>query len=113
LHELRVSAAGFVPARILFVDAPPPLDIRLEPLPPPRLAEPATPAEEAAAAPAAEASESPPPSTWSERRASAARRKSTSSGRRVLEVPASATKKKPFVQIIEPETPASLSSRSE
>jgi hypothetical protein len=33
IHELRVSADGFVPTRIVFVDTSPPLDIRLEPLP--------------------------------------------------------------------------------
>jgi hypothetical protein len=114
LHELRVSAGGFVPARILFVDAAPPLDIRLDPLPAPRIAEPAE--DEAAPAAAVGAQPQAEPSTWSERRASAARRKNAarsemSAGRR--DVPASATKKKPFVQIIEPDAPASLSSRSE
>jgi uncharacterized protein DUF4388 len=114
LHELRISAAGFVPARILFVDAPPPLDVRLEPLPVPQLAEPA----EGDATLTDEGSAHTEPSTWSERRASAARRKNAARGelsaaRRVTEVPASATKKKPFVQIIEPPTPASLSSRAE
>ena len=111
-----VSAAGFVPARILFVDAPPPIDIRLDPLPAPPVAEPA----EDAPLPAltSEAYSRGEPSTWSERRASAARRKNAtrseaSASRRVTEVPASATKKKPFVQIIEPDVPASLSSRSE
>jgi hypothetical protein len=34
-HELRVSAAGFMPARILFIDTPPPTDVHLEPLAPP------------------------------------------------------------------------------
>jgi hypothetical protein len=34
VHELRVSAEGFVPLRIVFVDTSPPVDIRLEPLPP-------------------------------------------------------------------------------
>jgi len=116
LHELRVSAAGFVPARILFVDAAPPSDIRLDPLPVPRAAEPAEPTE--GTAQTSDGSSQVEPSTWSERRASAARRKSVtrsegSSNRRVSEVPASATKKKPFVQIIEPDAPASLSSRSE
>jgi hypothetical protein len=116
LHELRVSAAGFVPARILFVDAPPPVDIRLDPLPAPGPAEPAEPVEHAVST--SDGDTPAEPSTWSERRASAARRKNAtrsegSGGRRVTEVPASATKKKPFVQIIEPETPASLSSRSE
>ncbi len=33
LHELRVTAAGHIPARILFIDTPPPLDVHLEPLP--------------------------------------------------------------------------------
>lgn len=33
VHELRVSADGHVPARILFLDAPPPPELRLEPLP--------------------------------------------------------------------------------
>jgi hypothetical protein len=36
LHELRVSAPGHLPVRVLFVDAPPPLDIALEPLPLPK-----------------------------------------------------------------------------
>lgn len=32
-HELRVSAEGFLPLRVLFVDTPPPAEIRLEPQP--------------------------------------------------------------------------------
>jgi hypothetical protein len=36
-HEIRISAAGFVPARILFVDTAPLSDVRLEPLPSPPL----------------------------------------------------------------------------
>lgn len=116
LHELRVNAAGFVPARILFVDAPPPIDVRLEPLPAARVAEPTEDAPPATLTSEVEASAEP--STWSERRASAARRKNAarseaSSSRRASAVPASATKKKPFVQIIEPVAPASLSSRAE
>lgn len=34
LHELRVTLEGYVPLRILFIDTPPPLDVRLDPLPP-------------------------------------------------------------------------------
>jgi len=34
-HELRVTAPGFLPLRILFVDTPPPLELELEPLPAP------------------------------------------------------------------------------
>ena len=114
LHELRITAAGFIPARILFVDAPPPLDVRLDPLPVPRLAEPS----EASALLPNDAGDQP--ITWSERRASAARRKAATrsaepaTSRRASEgATASNNKKKPFVQIIEPETPASLSSRAE
>lgn len=33
VHELRVSATGHVPARILFLGAPPPRELQLEPLP--------------------------------------------------------------------------------
>lgn len=33
VHELHVSAEGFVPLRTIFLDAPPPAHIRLEPLP--------------------------------------------------------------------------------
>ena len=118
LHELRVSAAGFIPARILFVDAAPPLDVRLDPLPPARIAEPADGVDGVAAASDADAHSEP--STWSERRASAVRRKSTAhasdaaSARRGGESTTTASnKKKPFVQIIEPDAPASLSSRAE
>jgi hypothetical protein len=32
-HELRVSAPGFIDARIWFIDAAPPRQLRLEPLP--------------------------------------------------------------------------------
>lgn len=35
VHELRVSATGHVPTRVLFLDAPPPGELRLEPLPAP------------------------------------------------------------------------------
>jgi uncharacterized protein DUF4388 len=31
-HELRITAPGYIPARILFVDTPPPLQVRLDPL---------------------------------------------------------------------------------
>jgi hypothetical protein len=33
VHELQVSASGHVPTRILFLDAPPPRELRLDPLP--------------------------------------------------------------------------------
>jgi hypothetical protein len=33
VHELRVSASGHVPTKILFLDAPPPRELRLDPLP--------------------------------------------------------------------------------
>jgi hypothetical protein len=32
VHELRVSALGFVPTRIVFLDTAPPMDVRLEPV---------------------------------------------------------------------------------
>jgi uncharacterized protein DUF4388 len=31
-HELRITAPGFIPARILFIDTPPPLQVRLDAL---------------------------------------------------------------------------------
>jgi hypothetical protein len=34
-HEIRVTAPGFVPERIVFVDTPPPADVHLDPLSPP------------------------------------------------------------------------------
>jgi hypothetical protein len=37
-HELRASASGHVPARVLFVDTPPPRELRLDPLPEPPVA---------------------------------------------------------------------------
>jgi hypothetical protein len=33
VHELRVSSSGHVPTKILFLDAPPPRELRLDPLP--------------------------------------------------------------------------------
>ena len=117
LHELRLSLAGFIPARIIFVDAPPPLDVHLDPLPRPGVAEPAAAEPSEPATAASDAEERAEPSTWSERRASAVRRKSprpieAAASRRVDGV-LGVARKKPFVQIIGADAPPSLPGRAE
>jgi hypothetical protein len=101
-HELRVTAAGFVPARILFVDTPPPADVHLDPLPPPAMlpvvnAEPSAPAAPSQAV-------APRP----RRRATAARQSRDSAARSAPPPDLQAIrKKKPQVQIIDDEPVAS------
>ena len=107
-HEIRVTAAGFVPARIVFVDTPPPADVHLDPLPlplpPPTWqtvnAEPSAPA-------AGSQSVAPRP----RRRATAARQSRGSAPTAALSGPSLGPvpdlqpprKKKPLVQIIDDE----------
>jgi hypothetical protein len=85
-HELRITAPGYIPARILFVDTPPPLQVRLDPL----LAPPATP---------------PTPSAASE--VSAAERDVSSSARaeRQRKKPGP-QRRRPYVQIIDGDAPS-------
>lgn len=104
VHELRVTAPGHLPARVLFVDAAPPLDITLEPLPRPSEpdldgAEPPSPVVERAAGlspPAAVAEGAARPGS---RRRQAVRAAAASSAAEPLPR-AAGRKKKPFVQII-------------
>jgi uncharacterized protein DUF4388 len=81
-HELRITAPGFIPARILFIDTPPPLQVRLDPLvaPPPA----------AAAAPAAP---------------TLAAARELPGGARSRKKPGS-PRKRPYVQIIDGDAPS-------
>jgi hypothetical protein len=102
VHELRVYLEGHVPARILFVDAPPPLDVTLEPLPAPSPPEPAGEPEAAAAELDAPASPRPAASEREVRspvRRRAPRAASPPAAERSPDA-AQARKRKPFVQII-------------
>jgi hypothetical protein len=100
LHELRISAEGFVPARILFVDTAPPLDVRLDPLPLPP-----APAEAAPELPEAAPAQHQSVPLAARRKPSS--RKPVATARAAAEVspePAprpSSPKRKPYVQLID------------
>jgi hypothetical protein len=122
VHELRVTAAGFMPARVLFVDAPPPLDITLEPLPGQRpLA--LEPSDAELPSPAAVADEAPAPQVAEVQRVArpASRRRNPMRAAAAdpgVERPVQPTsnttrKKKPFVQIIGDSAARAASARSE
>jgi len=101
LHELRISAEGFVPARILFVDTAPPLDVRLDPLPLPPVAEAAPELPEAAPAqPASAPLASRRKPSW--RKPLAAARVATDVSPEPAPRPSS-PKRKPYVQLIDAE----------
>jgi hypothetical protein len=76
-HELRITAPGFIPARILFIDTPPPLQVRLDAL--------LAPPTEAVSAPVEPGAASP-------REASGAARSRRKPG---------SQRKRPYVQIID------------
>jgi hypothetical protein len=109
MHELRVTAAGHMPARVLFIDVAPPLDITLEPLPAPSASELDAPEAEPAVPAVLETTPAPPPAAHAPRGASPAPRRRplvrtvapAPNAERPLQVtPGAARKKKPFVQII-------------
>jgi hypothetical protein len=101
-HEIRVTAAGFLPARIVFIDTPPPAEVHLDPLPPP-----APTLQTANAEPQAPAQASQTVAPRPRRRAT---RQSRDSAARAVSAPSipspdlqPAWKKKPQVQIIDDE----------
>jgi hypothetical protein len=109
-HELRITAAGFVPARILFIDSPPPSEVQLEPMPAPAL--PVAPEVEAAASLAKDTASATAKAVPPTPRRRVPRRGATASPRRaepklVRPEPSIASsppqKKKPQVQIIDGE----------
>lgn len=108
VHEVRVSRTGFVPAKILFVDAAPPLDVRLDPLPlllvpqPLGVEDPGARPLDVAARPASQQRAWPAPTR---NKAAVRAAEPTSALTRSIK-PASSSKKRPYVQIIEPEAPS-------
>lgn len=97
LHELRVSADGFVPARVLFVDTAPPLDIHLEPLP--------AATEGGQRDVGTTSAGAPEPAPAALEREAAARRSSVTPRRERATKGTSRAKRKPYVQIIEDPVP--------
>jgi hypothetical protein len=104
-HELLVSADGFAPVRVIFVDTPPPLEVKLEPqptvlMPTAEVAEPAAPQPEDRVSPIDAA---PAPRAPAQRR----KRVAPASGARGGNPAPPSTKahrpakKQPFVQIID------------
>jgi hypothetical protein len=121
VHELRVTAAGHMPARILFIDAAPPLDITLEPLPAPSVSEAEAPDVEPIVPIVAETMPAPAVADVPRGTRPAPRRRTpvrAAAPAREPERPlpsasSAARKKKPFVQIIGDSASRAASDRSE
>jgi hypothetical protein len=108
-HELRITAAGFVPALIVFIDSPPPAEVHLQPMPAP--APPVAPEGEFAASSASDVTSAATKASPAAAKRRAPRRGGASPARRldartVRPEPATALplqNRKPQVQIIDGE----------